>query len=214
MTLKSNIFIRSITMTAVLYGIAVVVVFALAGGKPASAEEAQPHVLAAELLIVRGDLSRLNRAMDLSPAHISGLQDRIKGALGLLPWMLHQAGDNEGADKLRTANGRALRETLDQLIARHPLNLAPYAPDRLTAKQRREAFAIHDTYCAGCHDDAGDGDADTALPARDLFVMARTASPETFLARLINGVKGDDTLLFANPLTTQQLAALWSLYRE
>jgi len=44
--------------------------------------------------------------------------------------------------------------------------------------------------------------------------MGRERASEGFLARIINGVEGDETLLFSNPLTAQQIAALWALYRE
>jgi hypothetical protein len=76
-----------------------------------------------------------------------------------------------------------------------------------------EARAIHETYCAGCHDGAGNGAADTLLPARDLFQMARNEPPDLFLARLVNGVKGDASIRFVNPLTDAQIGALWRLYR-
>ncbi|HEY9079378.1 hypothetical protein [Magnetovibrio sp.] len=214
MTHTPYIAISSNPATAVLYGIAVVVVLALAGLQTARADTPPSQTLAAELLIVRGDLARLYMTNNLPPAHIDGLRDRIAGALGLLPWLLRQVGDDAGALRLRASSDSALIDNLDLLIARHPLDLSPYELEHLTAQQRREAVAIHDTYCAGCHDDTGQGDPDTALPARDLFEMAKEAAPEVFLARLINGVKGDETLLFANPLTPAQIGALWHLYRR
>ena len=220
MTFTSFIPIRSINMTAVLSGIAVIVVFSIIGVRSSNAAEAHSSVLAAELLIVRDDLSRFMDGVNFPPAHMRGLQNRITGSLGILPWLLRQAGDAPGADQVRAFNltphphNIALIKVLDQLIERHPLDLSPYAAEHLTPKLRREAFAIHDVYCAGCHDDAGQGDDDTELPARDLFLMARTSSPETFLARLINGVKGDETLLFTNPLSPNQVSSLWHHYRK
>ncbi len=163
------------------------------------------QILAAELLIVRDDIRRLETGDNLPPPHKRGLADRIDGALGLLPWLLRQAGD--------AVSGPITARHLDQLIARHPLDLSAYT-GAVSGKHRREAGAIHDTYCAGCHDDARHGDEDAPLPARDLFLMARESTPEVFLARLINGVKGDETLLFTNPLSADQLRALWQFYRE
>lgn len=203
---------RPIAAVVVLFNIAAAVIFS---GHLALADQTEQPVLAAELLIVRDDIRRLETGDALPPAHRRGLKDRISGALGLLPWLLRQSGDNAGADALRGLDSTsAISQQLDRLIARHRLDLSPYSADKVTAAQRREARAIHDAYCAGCHDDAGQGDEDASLPARDLYLMATESTPETFLARLINGVKGDATLLFTNPLTTDQLRALWSLYRQ
>lgn len=214
MTRKTTTFIKFKSATAVLYGIAVVVVLSLTA-PPTLAEDSLPQDLAAELLIVRGDLIRLTEESDLSPAHIKGLQFRIQGSMGLVPWLLQQANDGTGADQLLKAQSspRLLINVLDQLIARHPLETWPYAPERQAATQWRDASAIHDAYCASCHDGMGNGDEDTMLPSRDLFLMAQENPPQAFLARLINGVKGDETMLFTNPLTPQQIGALWRHYK-
>lgn len=222
MALKRHASTKTRRTTAMLFGIAVVVVFAcmLAAPLPGHADDGIARTLAAELLIAQGDLKRLNE-QDQPTAHKAGLRARIHGALGVLPWMLRRNGDADGANTLRpwqnrtleTQGNRArLRELLQQLSARHPLELSYFNlhPSRPTI--RREAASIHRSYCAGCHDDAGQGDPDTELPARDLFSMALRETPEVFLARLINGVKGDETLGFVNPLNDTQIAALWRFY--
>jgi len=216
MTLKLFISIRSINATAVLWSTAVVVVLCLSNPTPIRADDTNAHLLAAELLIVRDDLTRLRDELNMPPAHVQGLRNRIQGSLGVMPWLLRTAGDVPGANLLRGTgpDDKDLIARLNDLIKRHPLDVSPYAPDRLTAKLRREAFTIHDAYCAGCHDGTGQGDADTALPARDLFLMARERLPEAFLARLINGVKGDKTLMFSNPLSPKQIGALWLHYQK
>jgi mono/diheme cytochrome c family protein len=123
---------------------------------------------------------------------------------------------------LRAWQGRALPEAavrgalaaaLDAEIAQHPLDTGGFLRPPPTPARLREARAIHDAYCAGCHDGAGNGAADAALPARDLFKMAQQEAANEFLARLVNGVKGDATLHFANPLTDAQIGALWALYK-
>lgn len=216
MTFTSSIPIRSTNMIAMLVGIAVIFALTLFWMRPSNAAEQHPNVLAAELLIVRDDLSRLMSGTNLSPAHVRGLQNRITGSLGILPWLLRRAGDVSGADQVRVLSldleERSVQ--LDLLVKRYPLDLSPYASGRQTPRLRREAIAIHETYCASCHDDAGSGDRDTPLPARDLFLMARESAPEVLLARLINGVKGDETLLFTNPLSPKQIGALWRYYQE
>lgn len=216
-------YIKSIITIAVLRSTAIVIVFATGVPNLVLAGLAQPDVVAAELRIARADLIRLDNGTVLAPLHVQGLKMRIVGALGVLPWLLRQDGDDVGAERLsgwsikmlsHRADRARLARQLDMAIKRYPLNLSRYSTNHLTLSSKREARAIHETYCAGCHDDAGQGDADTLLPARNLYVMGRQSTPEDFLARLINGVKGDETLLFSNPLTAQQITALWILYRE
>ena len=203
-------------VTAMAIAVAVMAVSAAAAaGRP---DPSRP--LAAELLILRGDLGRLAES-GLSAQNREGLRGRIAGALGLLPWLLRQAGDAAGAEKIRAwqqrplpdaAARRALIAALEAEIARHAIDRAPFlagAPARLA-----EARAIHATYCAGCHDGAGRGAPELELPARDLFMMGRQEPPDELLARLINGVKGDAAIHFANPLTDAQLGVLWALYRS
>jgi len=164
-------------MTAVLISTAVMVVFSTGFGAPTFAGQAQSDVLAAELRIVRADLIRLGNGDALAQRHVQGLKMRIAGGLGVLPWLLRQSGDDAGAERLRgwniqTLDGRAERvrlvRQLDTIIMRHRLDLSRYGVDRVTIAQKREARAIHETYCAGCHDDAGGGGADLVLPVRYL----------------------------------------------
>lgn len=199
---------------------------AAAAAPVGSCNTAEPDLsrqLAAELLIVRGDLVRLDEDSGLSATHREGLHQRIAGALGLLPWLLRKACDEERAERLRTWQQRswetapdrdALLADLRAAIAAHPLDRDAFPPATPDERRFAEARAIHDTYCAGCHDGAGNGATDLPLPAHDLFAMAQQTPSDELLARLINGVKGDATLLFANPLTEEQIGALLSLYRE
>jgi mono/diheme cytochrome c family protein len=204
-------------MTAMAVAVAVMAVSAAPQRHPAPA-----RTLAAELLIMRGDLGRLAEP-DVSQANREGLRQRVVGALGLLPWLLRQAGDGTAADRLRAWQGRpfsdaaarnALIAELDSAIARHRIERGAFFAPPPTPPQLREARAIHQTYCAGCHDGAGNGDPSALLPARDLFGMARREDPELFLARLVNGVKGDAAIHFANPLTDAQIGALHRFYRS
>ncbi len=145
----------------------------------------------------------------------------MTGALGLLPWLLRQAGDAEAAERVRAFRKRPIDNAaaarliveFDADIARHPLQRDRYLDPPPTPARLREARAIHGTYCAGCHDGAGKGAAELLLPARDLFQMARQESVDEFVARMVSGVKGDATIHFANPLTDAQIGALSTLYR-
>jgi len=212
------------TATAMRIGIAVVVAFAglMLSPTTAWAVDATDRTLSAELLIMQADLVRLRNAA-LPPRHREGLTQRLQGTLGVVPWMLRRAGDTAGAQALRPWQDRALENgddrarlsaLLQNLSARHPLNVRAFEDHADTPAIRREARVVHQTYCAGCHDGAGAGDPDEALPARDLYVLARTESAVVFLARLVNGVKGDASLRFTNPLAERQIAALWRLYRR
>ncbi len=178
--------------------------------------------LAAELLIARGDVVRL-KDPNLSFLNRQGLSQRVAGALGLLPWLLRNACDAEAAERLRAwqdrslttaADRAALIADLDAVVAGHALDRDAFLQPPPPGRSLLEARAIHQGYCAGCHDGAGDGDPHVDLPPRDLFAMAQQGPEDEFLARLINGVKGDATILYANPLSDAQIGALLRVYEE
>jgi len=174
------------------------------------------RTLASELRIARGDLDRMG-IRGLPEANRAGLESRLTGALGLLPWLLKQAGDVAGATRLEGLGTRlddpdALAQALDDIAARHPLDLVDIGTSGVRARALLEARAIHETYCSGCHDGSGSGDPEAYLPIRDLFDMAREDTMDVFVARLYNGVKGDETIGFVNPLTETQFLALWRYY--
>ncbi len=179
------------------------------------------QILPAELRVALGDVVRLDDST-LPPRHAEGLTARIEGALGLLPWLLQKAGDEEGAAALTVWTDRsfdtapdraALAELLQSLALDHPLALAARFDVPPPGADLAEAEAIHQAYCMGCHDGFANGDPDTPLPGRDLRLMAREEPDEVFLSRLINGVKGDASIAFVNPLTERQVMALWAYYR-
>jgi len=207
-----------LVMAAMVLPVAIMAAFAALAAPAATPSRA----LAAELLILRGDLNRLTREPGLSSQNREGLRQRVSGALGLLPWLLRQAGDAAAAARLRAfqrrptdgASSATLIAALDAAIARHALQRDAFLDPPPTPARLREARAIHQTYCAGCHDGAGNGAADLLLPARDLFEMARREPTDEFLARMVNGVKGDASIHFANPLTDAQIGALLRLYRS
>ncbi len=191
----------------------------LVGAGPAPASDDNAQILAAEILVIRADLAQITKP-DLAPMHRAGFVKRVGGALGLVPWMLIVAGDVDGAAQVTewqtgwtgaAAQVGRLDRDLAKLSARHPLDMTGLDVG-VSHAELAEARAIHDAYCAGCHDDAGTGEPDVELAARDLFWMARDEQTDQFLARLVNGVKGDETIGFVNPLTEKQIAALWKLY--
>jgi hypothetical protein len=214
---------RQIRTTLVVAAtVTAVAVTAALAGDCTTGSAAADRELAAELLIARGDVVRLANAT-LSPPNRQGLNERVAGALGLLPWLLRQACDGAAAERLRAWQGRSLGAAADRraliadlaaVIAAHPLDRDPFLKLPPPGRSLQEARDIHETYCAGCHDGAGDGAPDLALPPRDLFAMAKHGPEDEFLARLINGVKGDAAILYANPLSDAQVSALLRIYEE
>ena len=206
-------------MAAVRLCIAAIAV--LCGGAQAVAQERDAAWrLAVELRVTLGDLARLERA-DLPSAHAAGLEARIRGALGLLPWRLQQSGDQEGADSIEPWQGAALDaqardalvERLTDLAQRFPLDLMERAAITPPGAALAEARAIDQSYCFGCHEDMGAGDPYEPLPARDLFLLAQEEPADVFLARLSLGIKGDETIGFRLPVTDDQLLALFAYFR-
>ncbi len=222
MALTRLIHIVHSTQSAVQICIALVVVgMALTPAPLRAADAPNERQLAAELRIVRADVMRLD-TRTLPPLHRQGLRQRIAGALGVLPWLLRLGSDKKGADAVRvwqekpldTAAKRArLVALLTRLGTAHRIDVAYFKALPDTSAARNEARAIHNTYCASCHDGAGNGDPGLARPARDLFTMAHSVDASTSLARLINGIKGDAAIRFGNPLSDARLAALWRYYR-
>lgn len=201
-------------LAATSMGVAAICIAPVAAALADTSVASPDRTLAAELRVLRGDLERLGEP-GLPEAHRIGLEARVTGSLGLLPWLLFKAGDGEGAQELeeeRAANLDQLAGTLDSLIGRHPFDIADQGTADVRAKALLEARAIHETYCAGCHDDTGEGDPGMDLPIRDLFGMARTEPGDVFAARLYVGVKGDETIGFRNPLNEAQFLALWRYY--
>ena len=212
---------RKTTWAAALRGVAVSVAAALLIVAPGAAQASDDNaqILAAEILVTRADLAQIAKS-ELAPMHRTGFVKRIDGALGLLPWLLIVEGDPDSAAHVAawqddwtggaTQAGR-LDRYLKDLSRRHPLDKSGLDIGVAHA-ELAEARAIHDAYCGGCHDGTGTGEPELELAARDLFWMARDEDTDMFLARLVNGVKGDETIGFVNPLTENQIAALWKLY--
>ncbi|MEJ2625875.1 MAG: hypothetical protein P8Z80_15480, partial [Pseudolabrys sp.] len=95
-----------LVMTAMAFAVAVMIALAIPAACAAGAPPAGRQ-LAAELLILRGDLDRLAHEPGLSAKNREGLRQRIAGALGLLPWLLRKVGDAKTAKRARAFQGRS-----------------------------------------------------------------------------------------------------------
>ncbi|TCS60597.1 hypothetical protein [Varunaivibrio sulfuroxidans] len=191
----------------------------------AHAQGDDARLLGAHILVIRGDLRRLDEGR-LPAAQKKGLRRRITGMLGSLAWQLRLNDDAPSAPQARAyaQNWRApeakndLTRWLDALIARHPLDTSPYDPALARPQDRAKALALHNAYCAACHgatpQDAPPEDAAVARPARSLYTMVRNQSRREFTARMVSGVRGDRATGLANPLGNAQIAALIALYQD
>ncbi len=197
-------------MRAVL-AFAFAVLSAFAAGAAAQGE--RDRRLAAELVVMAGDLRRLEAAAG-PPLHREGLRARLAGALSSLPLMLRRAGADAGAvpvlrDALTRRDWRALRAGLRKLQEDHPFDARGLLPAGATPERLRVGEAIHREACGGCHDAPS---ADTRLPALNLFEEAKRMPREEFAARLLLGVRGDRGTAWRNPFSDLEVGALVAYY--
>lgn len=179
----------------------------------AAAQGERERRLAAELVVVAGDLRRLEDPSE-PDLRREGLRARVAGAIASLPLMLRRAGADAGAvqglrDALARRDWRALREGIEALRGRHPFDARALLPAEATPERLRLGAAIHRQACAGCHDAPA---ADTRLPALDLFEMAKRMPRDELAARLLLGVRGDRGTAWRNPFSDPEIGALLACY--
>lgn len=179
----------------------------------AAAQGEHQRRLAAELVVMAGDVRRLQSSDEL-PLHREGLRARLAGALSSLPLLMRRAeADPAAVPALRVAlakrDWRALQSGLETLRRRHPFAAGALLPREATPERLRLGEAIHRQACAGCHDAPA---ADTTLPAFNLSEQARRLPREEFAARLLIGVRGDRSTAWRNPFSDLELAALLAYY--
>lgn len=189
----------------------------------AAAQGEHERWLAAELVVMAGDLRRLDAGTE-SPLHREGLRDRLAGALSSLPLLLRRAGaDPAVVAPLRTALERGERKALSAGLAalkrKYPFDAASLLPRQATPERLRLGEAIHRQACAGCHDGQGESQRDAPaagakLPAFDLFAQAKRTPAEEFAARLLLGVRGDRSTAWRNPFSDLELGAMLIYYRK
>ncbi|MAW69256.1 MAG: hypothetical protein CL391_00085 [Acidiferrobacteraceae bacterium] len=177
----------------------------------------------AEVLIVRGDLQRLNSPAALSPAEVTGLEGRIQSALTGLAWLAQEYGaltksKIDGQLLQDLARSWAQRDFLsaealaDRLSNGYTLNSAIFSADRASAKDVERARELDLQLCQGCHTDRVG--AEKILPAYRLKEMAAGMPSDEFLARLLSGVRGTSDTALANPLSLGDIRGLLRLYQE
>jgi len=170
--------------------------------------------LAAELLVMTGDLRRLQHEAP-RPIERQGLEQRLAGSLSSLPLSLRRAGGDRAAaaelrGRLEQRDWQGLSQGLQALRQRHPFDARALLATPPGDDAVRIGAEIHRTTCAGCHDTITG--VDTLLPTQRLAKQFRSMSMEEFAARLWLGVRGDKSTGYANPFSDGELAALIAWY--
>jgi mono/diheme cytochrome c family protein len=181
----------------------------------ARAENVHQRRVAAELVVMGGDLRRLIHE-PVGSRERQGLEQRLAGALSSLPLALRRAGtDAARVGDLRKAQARrdwpALAAGVDKLKRRHPFDTRRLLDAKPTPEVLALGASIHQTTCASCHDAPW---GDVLLPARNLATQLKSMPAEEFAARLLLGVRGDRAMALANPFSDSELAALITWYAQ
>lgn len=193
-------------------------VLAAACCNAAGAADEHPRRLAAELVVMAGDVRRL-ALREGGPREREGLLRRVDGALSSLPLLLRRAEADAGpvagpVAGLRVAAARrdwpALAAALAALKRRHPFDAAGLLA-AATPAAAALGKSIHDSTCAGCHDAPA---TDSLLPPKPLGEQLAGMPPEEFAARLLLGVRGDKAMAYVNPFSDAELAALIAWYGQ
>lgn len=194
-----------------------VFLFSLPAFSGALAQGEQERRLAADLVVIAGDIERLGDET-LPEIHRRGLWRRIQGGVTALGLEIREA---RNVNPMLAPAPPDLLDAVFQSAASRDIagarfgiaelsRLYPFrAPGILPADDRPAAIdrvrSIYETYCAGCHDAP---DLDVERPAWNLFSLARKMGQKELAARLIVGVKGDSLMALDNPLTDMEISAL------
>lgn len=190
---------------------------------PAIAQGEHARRVAAELRVLKGDLTRLESPA-LSAQHQSGLRERILGGISALDILFRLADQETGKPASNTSAPslstiKQFRQAFDdgeldtsnsqlnRWLANYPLALS-----RLEAVAGTDTAIgknLHQDLCAACHDRPA---LNTTRPAYNLFDEAAELTTEEFSARLLVGVRGDRVTGIDNPLSDQQLKSLAAFY--
>ena len=184
--------------------------------------------LAAELVVMKGDLRRMSEFSGL-PLIQKGLKDRLLGASAPLSLLIRKARENNSLLPLPPENSvvglqRALVDEkfseatfwVNELLGVFPFETKNIFPTNKTKGSRIKAEALHDEFCSGCHASKENDfdDTDIERPAWNLFQMAKEVGEKELAARLLIGVKGDTLTAMDNPLSYNEISRLIGLYRK
>ena len=198
----------------------IVAMFLVPSGTRASSPlEYDALLCTAEIIILQGDLRRLQ--LSSTPAHQrTGIQQRLASALGTLGWLcrryasLHELDKTEAAtavnvlrNALKQHQYSLMQQKLEYLADLMPLSIQGYQASDATEQMRIEGGKIYQRYCVGCHTIT---DNESINPAFPLDEMARLLPAREFIARMIGGVKGTPEIALHNPLSKQDIAGMYA----
>jgi hypothetical protein len=189
----------------------------------AYAESETTRRLSAEIVVMKADLKRIIYS-GLSLQHKKGLKTRIKGGVAILPLLIRKSWNGllplpshrsnqmkKIQSALNSGNYIFVYKELDKLILKYPFNTKGLLPpdNRPLAIQRSKR--IHESFCAGCHDEP---DTSISRPAWSLFELSKNNSLKEFSARMVIGIRGDSLTGLDNPLRDSEISALIAYYRR
>jgi hypothetical protein len=179
--------------------------------------------LAADLIVISGDLRRLGDET-FSEIHRRGLWRRIQGGVAVLGLEIRQARNMNPLlppsppglldavfQSARSQDIDGVRTEIAELSRLYPFRALGILPADGRPAGIDRARSIYESYCAGCHDDP---DMDVARPAWNLFSLALKISQRELAARLIVGVRGDSLMALDNPLTDAEISTLVAFLRK
>tara|TARA_B100000676_G_C18029531_1_gene817764 strand:- start:936 stop:1604 length:669 start_codon:yes stop_codon:yes gene_type:complete len=184
--------------------------------------------LAAELLVMKGDLRRLDEYIT-APIVKKGVKDRLLGASSSLSLLIREALDNNGSlpippkhsiTSLQLAilneNAKEAKFWVNKLISLYPFKTRGILPPIKTRETLITARALHSEFCSSCHSNETDVPHEMGIerPAWNLFQMAQEIEQEEFAARLTIGVKGDSLTAMENPLSYTEISNLIGYYQN
>lgn len=162
--------------------------------------------------------ARIVLSTGYSARYKHGIKLRIGSSLGSLRFLARQylaaANHTDGnlfrqIEELRIAykerDWLGLARISRSLAGRYPLVLTHLAPRYADAQAIVSGRHIYQNLCIGCHEHP---DNTRAVPAPDLFAMARDDSTRELIARLISGVHGTPAVALHNPFSDMEIAGL------
>jgi len=177
----------------------------------------QPRRFPLELEVLATNASRLMSPL-YTPRYKQGLRLRMAGSLGYLNFLARgylQARGRPGKHlldritHLRQLFGqgkwRAFAQQSRMLADEYPFAMTGLDPERADVQAIASGRHIYRQLCMGCHEHP---DTSQAVPAPDLFDMARTEPGRELIARLITGVHGTPAVALRNPFSNREIAGL------
>ena len=188
-----------------------------------NAESGDLRRLSAEIIVINADFENLLNS-ELSAKHKKGLKERIKGGLAILPLLIRKSWN--GSQPITSYSLKFMKEiqialdageyklvttTLRKLLNKFPFNTSGILPPDYRPLALKRSKSIHESFCAGCHDEP---DLSVSRPAWNLFKLSKRTTLDKLAARMIVGIRGDSLTGLDNPLRDYEISALIAFYSK